>query len=128
MQVVLVGAPNVGKSSLVQALSSGVPEICDYPFTTRTIHMGHFFVNGKRHQARCRPCASWHPAGGHACRAVEPPSVGAVGAGMCMSPAVMHGGLGSSRCPWCQKALGRVTPSAAADTAGWALTRLTTAL
>ena len=50
MQVVLVGAPNVGKSSLVQALSSGVPEICDYPFTTRTIHMGHFFVNGSRHQ------------------------------------------------------------------------------
>ena len=49
-QVVLVGAPNVGKSSLVQALSSGVPEVCDYPFTTRTIHMGHFFVDGARHQ------------------------------------------------------------------------------
>ena len=63
VQVVLVGAPNVGKSSLVQALSSGVPAICDYPFTTRTIHMGHFFVNGKRHQARCRPRARWHPAG-----------------------------------------------------------------
>ena len=45
-----MGAPNVGKSSLVQALSSGVPEICNYPFTTRTIHMGHFFVDGNRHQ------------------------------------------------------------------------------
>ena len=49
-QVVLVGAPNVGKSSLVQALSSGLPEICDYPFTTRSIKMGHFHVNGRRHQ------------------------------------------------------------------------------
>ena len=35
LQVALVGAPNVGKSSLVQLLSSGLPEVCDYPFTTR---------------------------------------------------------------------------------------------
>ena len=54
MQVALVGAPNVGKSSLVQALSSGLPEVCDYPFTTRSIQMGHFFVDGRRHQARPR--------------------------------------------------------------------------
>jgi len=47
-----VGAPNVGKSSLVQALSSGLPEVCDYPFTTRSIKMGHFYVDGRRHQAR----------------------------------------------------------------------------
>ena len=47
-----MGAPNVGKSSLVQSLSSGLPEICDYPFTTRSIKMGHFYVNGRRHQAR----------------------------------------------------------------------------
>ena len=47
-----MGAPNVGKSSLVQALSSGQPEVCDYPFTTRSIQMGHFFVDGRRHQAR----------------------------------------------------------------------------
>ena len=47
--LVLVGAPNVGKSSLVRLLSSGVPEVCNYPFTTRSIQMGHFFVGSDRH-------------------------------------------------------------------------------
>lgn len=51
----LVGAPNVGKSSLVQALSSGRPEICNYPFTTKNIKMGHFFVDGVRHQVTDTP-------------------------------------------------------------------------
>ncbi|GAB4823843.1 hypothetical protein N2152v2_010889 [Parachlorella kessleri] len=53
--VALVGAPNVGKSSLVQLLSSGLPEVQNYPFTTRSIKMGHFYVEGRRHQVTDTP-------------------------------------------------------------------------
>jgi nucleolar GTP-binding protein len=53
--VALVGAPNVGKSSLVQLLSSGLPEVQNYPFTTRSIKMGHFYVNGQRCQVTDTP-------------------------------------------------------------------------
>lgn len=41
--IVLVGAPNVGKSSIVRAVSSGTPEVNDYPFTTRGVTIGHIF-------------------------------------------------------------------------------------
>jgi nucleolar GTP-binding protein len=39
--VVLLGSPNVGKSSIVRAVSSGTPEVNDYPFTTRGVSIGH---------------------------------------------------------------------------------------
>lgn len=57
--VAFVGAPNVGKSSLVRVLSSGTPEVCNYPFTTRGIKMGHFFIHDKRHVVTDTPGLLW---------------------------------------------------------------------
>jgi nucleolar GTP-binding protein len=39
--IVVAGAPNVGKSSLVKEISSGIPEIGEYPFTTKQVAFGH---------------------------------------------------------------------------------------
>jgi nucleolar GTP-binding protein len=40
--IVVCGAPNVGKSAFISALSTGNMEVNHYPFTTKQIHVGHF--------------------------------------------------------------------------------------
>jgi len=48
--IVVCGAPNVGKSAFISALSSGNMEINHYPFTTKRLHVGHFTHRRVPHQ------------------------------------------------------------------------------
>lgn len=49
--IVIAGAPNVGKSSLLSAISRAKPEVRPYPFTTTNIIVGHLELANARVQA-----------------------------------------------------------------------------
>lgn len=48
--VVIAGFPNVGKSQLVDRISTAKPTIAAYPFTTQGIAIGHFEEGWRRYQ------------------------------------------------------------------------------
>ena len=48
--IVVAGSPNVGKSALISALSTGEPQVASYPFTTKQLHLGHFIHRRRVYQ------------------------------------------------------------------------------
>ncbi|MFX1270801.1 MAG: NOG1 family protein [Promethearchaeota archaeon] len=48
--IVCAGFPNVGKSTLVKAVSTAEPEIAHYPFTTKNVIIGHLKVGNRNVQ------------------------------------------------------------------------------
>jgi len=48
--LIIAGAPNVGKSSLLKALTRAKPEIREYPFTTKQLIIGHLELATQRVQ------------------------------------------------------------------------------
>ncbi|MDY0387697.1 MAG: NOG1 family protein [Methanolobus sp.] len=53
--IVVAGYPNIGKSSYVTKVTGATPEIAPYPFTTKGVSIGHFFVGHDRYQVMDTP-------------------------------------------------------------------------
>jgi len=53
--IVIAGLPNVGKSLLVTALTSGKPKVASYPFTTKHVSIGHFMHKRMKYQVMDTP-------------------------------------------------------------------------
>jgi len=75
--VVIAGPPNVGKSTLLSAMTSATPRVESYPFTTQGILLGYFEDNYQRYQIvdtpglLDRPLAERNPAERHAVLALK---------------------------------------------------------
>ncbi len=70
--IVIAGYPNVGKTTLLKALTGSAPEIAPYPFTTQELMLGYFEYEGTKYQVidtpglLDRPLSDRKPAEVHA--------------------------------------------------------------